>query len=54
VLWLEHGKVRMFGSTDDVLRAYERTVLNQRVDADRGGIGTREPTAIQVASGLPI
>jgi ABC-type polysaccharide/polyol phosphate transport system ATPase subunit len=53
VLWLDHGKVRMFGSTDDVLRAYERTVLNQRVDADRG-IETREPTPIQVASGLPI
>jgi ABC-type polysaccharide/polyol phosphate transport system ATPase subunit len=47
VLWLEHGKVRMFGSTDDVLRAYERTVLNQRVDENRG-IETREPTASRV------
>jgi ABC-type polysaccharide/polyol phosphate transport system ATPase subunit len=29
VLWLEHGQVKMVGRVDDVLRAYERGVLNQ-------------------------
>jgi len=29
VLWLEHGHVKMVGSVDDVLLAYERGVLNQ-------------------------
>ena len=53
VLWLEHGRVRMLGLTDDVLVAYERAALKKRVDADRG-IETREPTSVQVASGLPI
>jgi ABC-type polysaccharide/polyol phosphate transport system ATPase subunit len=56
VLWLEHGRIRMFGLTDDVLLAFERATavgLNQRVDADRG-IETREPTGVEVASGLSI
>jgi ABC-type polysaccharide/polyol phosphate transport system ATPase subunit len=53
VLWLEHGKVRMLGLTDDVLLAYERAALNQRVDGDRG-IQTPKPAGVQVASDLPI
>jgi ABC-type polysaccharide/polyol phosphate transport system ATPase subunit len=53
VLWLENGKIRMLGLTDDVLLTYERATLNQRIDADRG-TGTREPTGVQVASGVPI
>jgi ABC-type polysaccharide/polyol phosphate transport system ATPase subunit len=51
VLWLEHGRIRMLGLTDDVLLAYDRATavgLNQR---DRG-IETREPTGVQVASRL--
>ena len=28
VLWLDHGKVRMFGLVDEVLPAYERAALN--------------------------
>jgi ABC-type polysaccharide/polyol phosphate transport system ATPase subunit len=51
VLWLDHGQVKMLGSTDDVLLAYERAALNLRGDDDRV-IETREPTPVPVVSDI--
>jgi ABC-type polysaccharide/polyol phosphate transport system ATPase subunit len=33
VVWMDHGRVKMFGPTDDVIAAYERAVPQMQVAA---------------------